>query len=318
MSQLVVIERMRIQNANAMSSPFTIGIPAVTSWLGFGHALERKLRADESFQSVRIHRVGLVVHHLDMQTYREKGGFRTSIKLTANTAYLREQTKPSKRPPFVPEARAHLNVSIVLEIEGGSFGRDSWLSKFHNALEHNLQATIRFAGGDILDWKAIEAPRVDDAQSFRRLRGKLMPGYVVCDRQRLLRAQMEAKPQQDALDALFDALALHHQPVTTEETSELEASEKAGDRDKKVAWESKRLHSGWIVPLAIGFQGITPLGSASNTRDSTTPHRFAESVVSLGECVMPFRLDSLDELLWEYHYDELNSLYLCRQRTTAE
>ena len=40
---VILIPHIKIQNANALSSPFTIGFPAMTAWLGAVHALERKI-----------------------------------------------------------------------------------------------------------------------------------------------------------------------------------------------------------------------------------------------------------------------------------
>ncbi len=46
---ILKLPHIKIQNANALSSPYTIGFPAMTAWLGFMHALERKLRADTTW-----------------------------------------------------------------------------------------------------------------------------------------------------------------------------------------------------------------------------------------------------------------------------
>jgi CRISPR-associated protein Csy2 len=67
------------------------------------------------------------------------------------------------------------------------------------------------------------------------------------------------------------------------------------------------------VPIATGFHGITELAQAENQRDPDTPHRFAESIVTLGEFIMPYRINDLDNMLWHYHTDLANNLYLCRQ-----
>ena len=103
----------------------------------------------------------------------------------------------------------------------------------------------------------------------------------------------------DAIDALIDYLAVHHY------------CEK--DDDGNLTWTSHRKISGWIVPIATGFHGITELGQAKNQRDPDIPHRFAESIVTLGEFRMPHRIHSLDEILWRYHIDLEKNLYLCQQ-----
>ena len=87
-----------------------------------------------------------------------------------------------------------------------------------------------------------------------------------------------------------------------------------GKEDQKdtIEWKQSRQQAGWIVPIAVGFQGVTDLAIAQHQRDTKTPHRFAESVVTLGEFIMPSRIEQLDTVLW--HYAELeNDLYCCQQ-----
>ena len=47
-------------------------------------------------------------------------------------------------------------------------------------------------------------------------------------------------------------------------------------------WTTERLEKVGFVPITVGFQGISDLAIAQNQRDNTTPHRFAESVITLG------------------------------------
>ena len=121
---------------------------------------------------------------------------------------------------------------------------------------------------------------------LRTLTRKLMPGYAIIERRELMIDAM--KQGQDAIDALLDYLAIHH------------SCEK--DDSGNVTWTSQRKTSGWIVPIATGFHGITELENAKNQRDPDTPHRFAESIVTLGEFRMPHRIHSLDEILWSLSY----------------
>jgi len=106
---------------------------------------------------------------------------------------------------------------------------------------------------------------------------------------------------QDAIDALLDYLKVTHSSSM--------------DDHGKVEWTRSRKRKGWVVPIATGFHGISALGKAQNQRDPDTPHRFAESVVTLGEFVMPYRIKDLDHMLWKYHADLENDLYLCQQNT---
>ena len=65
-------------------------------------------------------------------------------------------------------------------------------------------------------------------------------------------------------------------------------------------------------PLVVGFQGLTRLGKVKAQRDPNVSHRFAESVITLGEFKMPFRFSSVEDLMWHYEYDEGNDLYICK------
>lgn len=54
MKTYLLLPKIKIQNANALSSLCTIGFPAMTAWMGFAHALERKLRLSSNLESVHF------------------------------------------------------------------------------------------------------------------------------------------------------------------------------------------------------------------------------------------------------------------------
>ena len=74
MKQILLISRIKVHNANALSSPYTIGFPAMTAWLGTVHALQRKLNHAE-FHTVVFKSVAVVCHDIDLQIFRGKGDF---------------------------------------------------------------------------------------------------------------------------------------------------------------------------------------------------------------------------------------------------
>ena len=289
--KMLLIPRLKVQNANALSSPFTIGFPAMTAWLGAMHALQRKL--NENAIAIEFKAVGVVSHNLDLQTYKGPGDFDYSIIGTANPV-----DKDGSRPAFIEEARCHLEVSLVIQHSNIDKQDEATLIE---KLSHILNSGMKIAGGDIL---AFEPPTF--FRDFKRLRPRLMPGYVLIERRELMEKAMEEG--QDALDAMLDYLVIHH-CCEKQETN----------NQTTVSWTSARKITGqdgargWIVPIATGFQGISELDFAQNQRDPETKHCFAEAVVTLGEFKMAYRFESVDELLWHYYYDEENSLYLCQQ-----
>ncbi|MFZ6755477.1 type I-F CRISPR-associated protein Csy2 [Undibacterium sp. Dicai25W] len=291
--RILLLPHINIQNANALSSPYTIGFPAMTAWLGAAHALQRKLVA-AGFDDLIFKRVGVVCHHINLQTYKGRGDYVYSIIGTGNPL-----DQDGNRPAFNEEARCHLEVSLVIETKG--IDKDDEEEVMPLLLSF-LHSQLKMAGGDIVSASTPEFIKInqDDSQEFRKLAHKLMPGFALIERRELM---LEAMLQgQDALDALLDYLSIKNH-------SEI-------DEDGNVKWTSKRKSSGWLVPIATGFQGISPVTEPSKTlnqRDPSTPHRFAEAVVTLGEFIMPYRLRSFDELMWHYLYDEPNNLYLCQQ-----
>lgn len=299
--RILLLPHIKVQNANALSSPFTIGFPSMTAWLGAVHALQRKLNTD-GLDHVKLNGVAVVSHEMDLQTYRGPGDYVNSIIGTGNPLVPKkkkgkdEPWERFERPAFIEEARCHLDVSLLIEYT--PIDRDDEEALVEK-VTHHLSASMKIAGGDILSFQEPKLYRIeegDDAE-LRKLTRRLMPGYAIIERRELMMDAMEQG--QDAIDALLDYLAVHHSCEQDEEGN--------------ATWTSKRKTAGWIIPIATGFHGISELGQAKNQRDPAIPHRFAESVVTLGEFRMPHRIHSLDEILWSYHADIENNLYLCQQ-----
>lgn len=290
MNRFLIIPQIKIHNANALSSPYTIGFPAMTAWLGGVHALQRKLGAAQ-FKELVFTRSAVACHSIDLQTYKGRGDYVHSIIGTGNPL-----DKNGERPSFIEEARCHLTVSLVLEYEG--VDQDD-AEAFLAAVKTQL-STLKLAGGDILDFKTPELLKVDGDAELAKLTRKLMPSHVLKERRDLMIEAMQNQGGNiDAIGALLDYLTVQHRSETDE----------AGQTE----WTAKRKTAGWIVPIATGFHGIGVLGKAGNQRDPDTPHRFAESLVTLGEFVMPYRIKRLDDLLWHSRYDAENNLYLIEQ-----
>ena len=301
--KLLLLPRIKVHNANALSSPFTVGFPAMTAWLGAVHALQRQL--NNKGYSVTFNGVGVINHHIELQTYRGTNDFVSSIIGTSNPSEPKaEKGKPegnAVRPSFIEEARCHLNVSLLIEYSGLDKEEEA---DFLQKVIHILNAQMKIAGGDIQTFNPPEIMRVEEGtpDDIAKMTRKLMPGYAIIERRDLMIDAMSKG--QDAIDALLDYLVVHHHCETND----------AGD----VTWKSQRKTqqnkpAGWIVPIATGFHGISDLGTAKNQRDPETPHRFAESVVTLGEFKMPYRINYISELLWQYSVDAKSNLYLCQQ-----
>lgn len=295
MNRFLIIPQIKIHNANALSSPYTIGFPAMTAWLGGIHALQRKLNAAQ-FDELNFTRAAVACHSIELQTYKGRGDYVYSIIGTGNPL-----DKNGNRPSFIEEARCHLTVSLAIEYQGVDMDdADAFLAAVKTQL-----TVLKLAGGDILDFKKPELLKVDGNADLATLTRKLMPSHVLKERRDLMIEAMKNQGDNiDAIDALLDYLTVQHRSEADE----------AGQTE----WTAKRKIAGWIVPIATGFHGISDLGKAENQRDPDTPHRFAESLVTLGEFVMPYRIKRLDDLLWHSRYDAKNNLYLIEQNHRKE
>lgn len=294
----LLIRHLQIHNANAMSSPYTVGFPAMTAWLGAMHALERKIHQ----QGMNIDLQGLAVscHQCNMQLYRGPHDYYNSLIGTANPLKKSKKTGEFERPPFIEEARCHLNVTLLIELANyDPQGEADFLQTVKKSL-----SCMKIAGGDIVsdiakmsekDMKIITYDE-ENEKDFWHIIGSLMPGYVLVERREL----MQTLEDEDALDALLHGLDV----VQTAEKDE---------NGKVTHWQAqKEVQNGWLLPIAVGFKDLSGARQVANQRSIDYEHHFVEPVVTLGEFVMPYRLFNIDEMMWHYHYDAEQGLYLCK------
>ncbi|MEX0423630.1 type I-F CRISPR-associated protein Csy2 [Providencia rettgeri] len=299
---ILKLPHLNIHNANALSSPYTIGFPAMTAWLGFMHALERKLRVASELDIV-LDSIAVVSHDCDLQTYRGANDYVSSIVGTGNPL-----NSDGSRSAFIEEARCHLDVSLLIKYGIKNNEVIEGLPEHSPLLDiiHDLVMTMKLAGGDILSLgkPAVHILPSEDADGKYRqkLLNSVMPGYALIERRDLMIEAMN--DGQDAIDALLDHVAVENHCVETGKENGNKAS---------FEWQAQRKTTGWVVPIATGYQGISPLGQAKNQRDSEVPHRFAESVVTLGEFVLVNRVNNIHEILWGFNFVESQNLYLCQQ-----
>lgn len=277
MSQYLLIRQLRVQGANAISSPLTYGFPAVTAFLGFGHALQRHVNQSDPDRAFKVTGVGIISHRFEMLDHVD--GYTRTLQLTGNP--LNER---GERSSFIEEGRCHLTVSLVLEVSGSIADRDI------ERMVDLIFTRMKIAGGDLLEPPTIEFI-ADDRASIRRM----MPGYALVERRDLMTEAMLSGD--DALQSLHRYLKVQHRSTV--------------DESGNISWATRRHSPGWIVPIATGFHALSSAGTATQSRDANTPHRFAESLVTLGEFLLATRIDSIADLIWRYQHT--GDLYACVQ-----
>lgn len=306
---LLVLPRLRVQNANAVSSPLTHGFPSVTAFLGLMWALERKTQA--AGLDIAFHAVGVVCH--DHQEQVTESGFVKAFRLTRNPV-----GKDGGTAAIVEEGRIHLKLSLVLAVQSERWVRDPATQAVDLATIANLLAGMRVAGGSVLPPSQVGRHRhqpqaialtgnEDDRHAvFRRLRLHLLPGFALVARDDLLDTRLAElqthAPDSTRLDAWLSLARINWRYTQDPD-------------DGKGEWRNDRTGRGWIVPIPVGYGALGDLhapGSIANARDASTPFRFVESLYSAGEWLSAHRLHSPQQLLWYADSQPDAGLYRCR------
>ncbi|MCK7109113.1 type I-F CRISPR-associated protein Csy2 [Enterobacter kobei] len=299
MSSLILLRRVRVENANAIAG-LTWGFPAITHFLGFAHALS--LRLTET-HGLRIDGCAVVSH--EHQVHAHTSGRDYQFALTRNPL-----TREANTASFNEEGRMHMTVSLLLECHGeipnGEYGQ-------RDLAEYLSQVcpTLRLAGGIVVDVETVTVmamPSTD--REMRRLQWQLMPGFALRDRSSWLvqhhQTLLENHPDATLLDAWLDFAALKIQAEMPEDGN-LREGEPA---DWHVV---PKPNPGYLVPLMTGYQRISELyapGVVENARDAETPFAFTEAVYGVGEWCGLHRIWSLDEIFWRYRTTETG--YYCQ------
>lgn len=301
---LLILPRLSIQNANCISSPLTWGFPSMSAVLGFVHALQRACTT--TYPTLSFTGTAIVCHHFAPQVFLPPGSRDMVFRLTRNPV-----DKNGKTASFSEEGRAHMTVSLVLQVQDPQYYELNEQERAQVASEIlEISYGLRFAGGSILPpqhdrYKAQLFDWSLDGIMFKKTLRKLLPGFLLIGREELLSEQIEAmritNPEVTALDALMEFVALRYEPETEEADTE------------HVEWTIQK-RPGWIVPLPVGYRSISPLhepGAVAKARDNSVPFAFTECIYSLGQWISPHRINENSRIFWQYQHDAEKDVYQC-------
>ena len=319
---VLILPHLRVQNANAISSPLTWGFPAITAFTGLMTALERRLGSDSG---IAFYAVGVICHGFEAQI--TSGGFTRAFHLTRNPVL-----HTGESAAIVEEGRVHLELTLVFDVQIS----DAHLEETRRrALAERIAdelAGMRLAGGSLMPALPGQTRRphhpvletlpdadVDDghsqAKQFRRLARRWLPGFALVSRDDLLKQRLhelrEERPEATALDAWLDLSRWNSHAVEPPE-------DRPGEPALHLVWQTDP-RPGWIVPMPVGYTALSdlqPPGRVRGARDQTTPFRFVESIWSIGQWISPHRLERWEDLFWEPEHDpehpSASGLYRCR------
>lgn len=305
-TRLIVLSHLQVTNVNAIAG-VTYGFPAVTHFLGYVHALSRELQQSHG---ISLQGCGVVCHQHQVHAHRPSGRGDYVFALTRNPL-----TREGKTAPIVEEGRMSMTVSLLIGCTDLPENHDAAITALKQHL-YQLCQQRRLAGGIITGLRSVDIdtlPTHEEQPAFLRKKvRRLLPGFMLLDRSDYLRQHWQnvkqEKPDVTLFDAWLDFIALQYraEPQLTEDE---ELSEESA-----AFWRYQpKPFPGWLVPLMTGYRAISPLyapGEVANSRDRETPFRFVESVYGIGEWAGLHRLQSLQQIQWQYHHED--DWYLCQ------
>ncbi|MEI6544374.1 MAG: type I-F CRISPR-associated protein Csy2 [Methylococcales bacterium] len=308
----IVFERISVQDANCIAG-FTYGFPAITHFLGFGHALSRKLSAS---QSVTLKSCAVICHQHQIHAYQPKEYRDYVFAQSKNPPTTRAKAKET--PPIIEEGKMNMTVSLVMACPDLNISRTVEIKTLEQTII-NLAYQHRLAGGSIQNIAAVHILNLDQQTLSKKLKRLLLPGFVLMDRSDLLTNHYHALKQlqadADLMGAWLDFSALKYQAKPKLKENELEYTDKT-----EAEWLlMDKPAKGWLVPITNGYKAISPIypsGEVANARDSTTPVCFVEAVHGIGEWRSLHRIKNVSDMLW--HYRQEQDWYLCQQGEQAQ
>ena len=305
----LLFKKVVISGANTISSPLTYGFPAITGFLGSFHAMSRKMADDEQLSNVSLGGVLLACHDCQPQMYRPNSYNNYTFNQTRNPI-----KKDGKTASIIEEGKCHLVMSFVVEVLADTKltteQQESAIQKTSQWIQQQ-----RMASGSVRGLARFEPVQYFDSSDISAVIPQLLPAFVLMDAQdefaQIINDVQKDDPDATPLDALIEVCALHHIPE----------AQKNGDT--KWLTTSRKSGHGWLVPMPIGYQGISDrydAGVMQNVRNPEYPSQYVEAIYSLGKWVYPQRLNRIGgehdiaNAFWRYHYDADDSLYLVTQQ----
>lgn len=208
MSQYLLIERIKVQNANAASG-FTWGFPSITHFLGFSHNLHRKLQTDDDLSNLTLGGCIVISHEQHVHAYKDYGVTRFSQYKSSHLREVNfEKDGTLKGAAIIEESKMNMTVSLLIPVEGYLGGLQELLKAFIK----NACQIQRLAGGTVLAVANVDIIDLAKEDQLKSVRRKLLPGFILQDRSDYLAEHFsnlkESNPKAELLDAWFDFIAL--------------------------------------------------------------------------------------------------------------
>lgn len=303
MTSYILLERLNVEDANCLAG-ITYGFPAVTHFLGFTHAVSRKLQAKHG---IALQGCAIFCHDFQLHINEQFDvRFIQSKRPPVGLQGAKYKADAGKVPPIIEEGKMDMTVSLLLQCDRALSSREDIKEQYQADLLQWVYSS-RLAGGTIHEIGNIH---IFSEKDLRKIKHCVLPSFVLHDASSELESHITTAGNEQADRELFDLW-----------TDFFAFKERAvADEVGKVTWvrQDRPKTQGWFVPLMIGYKGISPLYDGTevkNSRDPRYPFQFVESVHSIGEWRSSHRISNLDSLTWKYRVKD--EWYLCRQDTDS-
>lgn len=296
MDGVILIRNIQVQGANAIAG-LTWGFPAITHFLGFTHALQRKLKQDYALPLLGC---GVVCHAHQVHAHQPSPMSDYLFSLSRNPL-----DKSGNSAAFVEEGKLNMSISLLipyLDEEGLDKSEKTQLTQ---RIAQHLGGQ-HLAGGMITNTPMVQLCSYDYLENnCRQMLRSLLPGFTLISRHQYLVQEHDRLNEQAVTEAALNAW-LHFSALTYKAT-------KINEKSDAAQWQQEQRYPGWLKPIMVGYRPLSPVydpGQVAKARDSSTPLCFVENLYSVGEWISPHRLDNIEQLIWQQHVSPAGE-YLC-------
>jgi len=274
LKNILLLKNIEVIDATAYSSPFSIGFPSITSFLGFSHALQIKL--NKKYKNIKFISTGIISHKFEINEYKD-------IYTDKINCELYPIKKDTTKASIVQNPKCSMTISLIIEYKGvDKKDEEEVLRDIKNAMYY-----MRISGGDIFNFDYPKFKIILDDKTLKKVKNEVMPGYAIIDSTFLI-------DDYNDFDGIIDYIKM---------TKQFDIS-----KDK---YTTIKKDNGWLIPLSIGYNPVSDFCEVQNQRSYEYKHRFVENLITLGEFIMPYKIDDLDEIMWQHCFE--NDRYICKQ-----
>lgn len=322
----LLIKNIKIEGANAISSPLTYGFPAISGFVGAVHQLSRKIK-NKSYikdENVFIYFDGVSISCNSFQLHTYENYFKQKRQIL---------DKQGKNQSIIQEGFMDLDVNLILKMHLKNDNKSLLTDKLKNEQSENYTNIIkdvknlllsqRLVGGNIVNIGEID---IFSPSELNKIASKIRPSFVLVESHKDMEEILFE--MQTGYEGFYNEYKEKVQYKLDENEERIKSSlyvknENANKLDvilemariyiNNEEFTSVKKNRGYIVPMPIGFQKIkqdkvnNQFARKFNNYDSY----YVETIYSLCKYKFPTE-DVLKNSFWYYQKTDNEYLFQCK------